>query len=100
MLLLVDHHFEGRIRECLLVSYYRYNAQESSSTKVDDICMLLRSTGYSKISGKRPINYPEDYFRYYFRIFHFYLYENYIYIFIYNYIKLVIYRYMYIISII
>ncbi|KAL2712235.1 WASH complex subunit 5 [Vespula squamosa] len=63
MLLLVDHHFEGRIRECLLVSYYRYNAQESSSTKVDDICMLLRSTGYSKISGKRPINYPEDYFR-------------------------------------
>ncbi|KAF7380584.1 hypothetical protein HZH68_016449 [Vespula germanica] len=63
MLLLVDQHFEGRIRECLLVSYYRYNAQESSSTKVDDICMLLRSTGYSKISGKRPINYPEDYFR-------------------------------------
>ncbi|XP_047367322.1 WASH complex subunit 5 isoform X2 [Vespa velutina] len=63
MLLLVDYHFEGRIRECLLVSYYRYNAQESSSTKVDDICMLLRSTGYSKISGKRPINYPEDYFR-------------------------------------
>ncbi|XP_015187762.1 PREDICTED: WASH complex subunit strumpellin isoform X2 [Polistes dominula] len=61
MLLLVDNHFEGRVRERLLVSYYRYNAQESSSTKVDDICMLLRSTGYSKI-GKRPSNYPEDYF--------------------------------------
>ncbi|XP_043487767.1 WASH complex subunit 5 isoform X1 [Polistes fuscatus] len=62
MLLLVDYHFEGRVRERLLVSYYRYNAQESSSTKVDDICMLLRSTGYSRILGKRPTNYPEDYF--------------------------------------
>lgn len=63
MLLLVDYHFEGRIRERLLVSYYRYNAQQSSSTRVDDICMLLRSTGFSKASGKRPVNYPEDYFR-------------------------------------
>lgn len=88
MLLLVDQHFEGRIRECLLVSYYRYNAQESSSTKVDDICMLLRSTGYSKISGKRPINYPEDYFRYCFRIF------IYIKNYIYSYIKFDIYIYI------
>ncbi|KAK2579644.1 hypothetical protein KPH14_011569 [Odynerus spinipes] len=63
MLLLVDDHFEGRIRERLLVSYYRYNAQQSSSTRVDDICMLLRSTGYSKASGKRPVNYPEEYFK-------------------------------------
>ncbi|XP_061936928.1 WASH complex subunit 5 isoform X2 [Apis cerana] len=63
MLLLVDYHFEGCIRERLLVSYYRYNAQRSSSTRVDDVCMLLRSTGFSKISNKRPANYPEDYFK-------------------------------------
>ncbi|XP_076752994.1 WASH complex subunit strump isoform X1 [Xylocopa sonorina] len=63
MLLLVDYHFDGSIRERLLVSYYRYNAQRSSSTRVDDICMLLRSTGFSKTSNKRPANYPEDYFK-------------------------------------
>ncbi|XP_034940027.1 WASH complex subunit 5 [Chelonus insularis] len=63
MLLLVDHQFEGQIRERMLVSYYRYNAQRSSSTRVDDVCMLLRSTGFSKSSLKRPLNYPEDYFR-------------------------------------
>ncbi|CAK9823853.1 WASH complex subunit 5 [Anthophora retusa] len=63
MLLLVDYYFEGSIRERLLVSYYRYNAQCSSSTRVDDICMLLRSTGFSKTSNKRPANYPEEYFK-------------------------------------
>ncbi|XP_008550175.1 WASH complex subunit 5 [Microplitis demolitor] len=62
MLLLVDHQFEGHVRERLLVSYYRYNAQRSSSTRVDDVCTLLRSTGFSKSSAKRPANYPEDYF--------------------------------------
>ncbi|XP_014473018.1 PREDICTED: WASH complex subunit strumpellin isoform X2 [Dinoponera quadriceps] len=63
MLLLVDYHFEGRIRERLLVSYYRYNAQRSSSTRVDDVCMLLRSTGYVRTLSKRPTNYPEEYFK-------------------------------------
>lgn len=63
MLLLVDYHFEGRIRERLLVSYHRYNAQRSSSTSVDDICMLLRSTGYVRTLSKRPANYPEEYFK-------------------------------------
>ena len=34
-------------------------------TNVDDVCKLLRSTGYSRASGmiKRPAKYPEDYFR-------------------------------------
>ncbi|XP_026671210.1 WASH complex subunit 5 isoform X2 [Ceratina calcarata] len=63
MLLLVDYHFDGPIRERLLVSYYRYNTQRSPFTKVDDICMLLRSTGFSKTSNYRPPNYPEDYFK-------------------------------------
>ncbi|KYN00267.1 WASH complex subunit strumpellin [Cyphomyrmex costatus] len=63
MLLLVDYYLEGRIRERLLVSYYRYNAQRSSSTRVDDVCMLLRSTGYVRTLSKRPANYPEEYFK-------------------------------------
>ncbi|XP_043273140.1 WASH complex subunit 5 [Venturia canescens] len=63
MLLLVDHQFEGQVRERLLVSYNRYNAQRSSATKVEHVCRLLRSTGFSKTSQKRPTNYPENYFQ-------------------------------------
>ncbi|XP_051156223.1 WASH complex subunit 5 isoform X2 [Leptopilina boulardi] len=63
MLLLVDFYFEGPIRERLLVSYYRYNAHSSSSTRVDDVCMLLRSTGFIKLYGKRAPNYPESFFQ-------------------------------------
>ncbi|XP_014219163.1 WASH complex subunit 5 [Copidosoma floridanum] len=63
MLLVVDCYFDGRIRERLLVSYYRYNSQRASSTKVDDICTLLRSTGFVKGVYKRPLNYPESYFQ-------------------------------------
>ncbi|XP_054285996.1 WASH complex subunit 5-like isoform X1 [Macrosteles quadrilineatus] len=62
MLLVVDLHIPGDVRERILVSYYRYSAQRSSAgSNVDDVCKLLRSTGL--ISGKRPTNYPEDYFR-------------------------------------
>ena len=34
-------------------------------TNVDDVCKLLRSTGFSRTStmAKRPPKYPEDYFR-------------------------------------
>jgi len=65
MLLVVDLHIEGVIRERMLVSYYRYSAQQSSAeSNIDDICKLLRSTGFSNTSGsKRASNYPEDYFR-------------------------------------
>ena len=33
-------------------------------TNVDDVCKLLRSTGYSRTATmvKRPPKYPEDYF--------------------------------------
>ncbi|XP_039285304.1 WASH complex subunit 5-like [Nilaparvata lugens] len=61
MLIVVDLHISGDIRERLLVSYYRYSAQRASSSHIDDVCKLLRSTGFSM--GKRPPNYPEDYFR-------------------------------------
>ena len=34
-----------------------------SDSNIDDVCKLLRSTGYSNIPGaKRPSSYPENYF--------------------------------------
>ncbi|XP_067134229.1 WASH complex subunit 5 [Centruroides vittatus] len=62
MLLLVDQKIAGVVRERMLVSYYRYSAQRSSDSNVDDVCRLLRSTGYNSMT-KRPQNYPEEYFK-------------------------------------
>uniref|UniRef100_A0A672H6X4 WASH complex subunit 5 n=1 Tax=Salarias fasciatus TaxID=181472 RepID=A0A672H6X4_SALFA len=65
MLLVIDQKIEGEVRERMLVSYYRYSAARSSvDSNLDDICKLLRSTGYSSQPGaKRPANYPESYFQ-------------------------------------
>lgn len=39
-------------------------ARSSADSNLDDICKLLRSTGYSNQPGaKRPVNYPESYFQ-------------------------------------
>uniref|UniRef100_A0A8C9R7B2 WASH complex subunit 5 n=1 Tax=Scleropages formosus TaxID=113540 RepID=A0A8C9R7B2_SCLFO len=65
MLLVIDQKIEGEVRERMLVSYYRYSAARSSAdSNLDDICKLLRSTGYSSQPGaKRPPSYPESYFQ-------------------------------------
>uniref|UniRef100_A0A4W4E8D1 WASH complex subunit 5 n=1 Tax=Electrophorus electricus TaxID=8005 RepID=A0A4W4E8D1_ELEEL len=65
MLLVIDQKIEGEARERMLVSYYRYSAARSSGdSNLDDICKLLRSTGYSNQPGaRRPPNYPESYFQ-------------------------------------
>ncbi|XP_035226484.1 WASH complex subunit 5-like [Stegodyphus dumicola] len=65
ILLVTDQKIDGIVRERMLVSYYRYSAQRSSmDSNIDDVCKLLRSTGYSTAPGaKRPPNYPDDYFR-------------------------------------
>lgn len=65
MLLVVDYLFPGLVRERIIVAHHRYAGQKASSdTNIDDVCKLLRSTGYSSLPGtKRPLNYPEDYFR-------------------------------------
>lgn len=63
MLLVVDQKIDGLVRERILVAYYRYSAQRSTSdSNIDDVCNLLRSTGYNP-NGRHPNNYPEDYFR-------------------------------------
>ena len=64
MLLLADTHIDGHVRESLLVAYYRYCGQGRNSadgSNIDDVCKLLRSTGYSP-GTRRPQGYPESYF--------------------------------------
>ena len=65
MLLVIDQHIDGPTRERILVSYYRYSVQRThSNSKLDEVCQLLRSTGFIKSEpGKKPSNYPEEYFR-------------------------------------
>ncbi|XP_075161165.1 WASH complex subunit strump [Haematobia irritans] len=72
ILLIVDVHIPGVIRERLLISYYRYSGSKShSDSNIDDVCMLLRSTGYvsnkchnqsTKTIKDTVTNYPESYF--------------------------------------
>ena len=64
MLLLVDFHIPGSIRERLLVSYNRYSAEKThGESNFDEVCKLFRSTGFNdeNVIKKSP-NYPEDYF--------------------------------------
>ncbi|KAK7066277.1 hypothetical protein SK128_025439 [Halocaridina rubra] len=65
MLLVVDTVFPGLVRERIIVAHHRHAGQKASNdTSVDDVCKLLRSTGYSTLHGsRRPQNYPEEYFK-------------------------------------
>ncbi|KAK3754472.1 hypothetical protein QZH41_018991, partial [Actinostola sp. cb2023] len=64
MLLVIDMKFDGDIRERMLVSYHRYCAARADvDSNLDDVCKLLRSTGFSlAVTARRPAKYPEDYF--------------------------------------
>jgi WASH complex subunit strumpellin len=70
MLLLTDAHIDGVIRERLLVAYYRYCGQgnDADGSNIDDICKLLRSTGFSASGSDSaarrsvPQGYPDHYF--------------------------------------
>lgn len=66
MLLVLDMHIPGIVRERILVSYHRYGTGKSySDSNIEDICMLLRSTGFSNApDAKRIPNYPDEYFRF------------------------------------
>ena len=65
MLLITDMKIEGPIRERMLVAFHRYSSQHTNvDSAIDDVCKLLRSTGYSRWPlVKRPPKYPEDFFR-------------------------------------
>ena len=48
-----------------MVSYYRYSSSKANvDNNIDDVCKLLRTTGYIKHQGGgyvRPKGYPENY---------------------------------------
>ena len=51
-------------QECIYQPIYSA-AQSSGDSNIDDVCKLLRSTGFlPTASQKRPANYPESYFRF------------------------------------
>ena len=64
-------HFETVKKVCILwsndvcfVAYFS-GAKTSVDSNIDDVCKLLRSTGYSTAPGaKRPAEYPESFFRF------------------------------------
>lgn len=60
MLLLLDARIPGPTREMMIVSYYRYKGAATISN-IDEVCKLCRSSGMVP-GGKRPLNYPEEYF--------------------------------------
>jgi len=63
ILLTLDSNIEGPVRERMLVAYYRYSAHRSTSdSNIDDVCNLIRSTGFAP-NAKRPANYPEEFFK-------------------------------------
>lgn len=66
MLLVLDMHIPGIVRERILVAYHRYGSGKiHGDSSIEDICMLLRSTGFTNASdSKRIQNYPEEYFRF------------------------------------
>lgn len=62
MLLITDIKFDGAVRERLLIAYVRYSNQKSyMDSNIDDVCKLLRSTGFA-LNKPKPNHYPESYF--------------------------------------
>ena len=46
--------------------FFIFSAQKAAAgdSNIDDVCKLLRSTGFSNAPGaKRPANYPESFFK-------------------------------------
>jgi WASH complex subunit strumpellin len=60
ILLLMDNQLPGPVRERMIVGYYRSKG-DSVLDNFDEVCRLCRSTGFVP-GGKRPANYPEEYF--------------------------------------
>jgi WASH complex subunit strumpellin len=60
MLLIMDRRIPGIVRERMIISYYRYKGAVVISN-IDEVVKLCRMTGFT-LDGKRPKDYPEEYF--------------------------------------
>eukprot|EP01083_Nonionella_stella_P102334 291036_1 len=65
MLLIMDKHLPGVVREKLIVAYYRWKGSIIDST-IRSVVKLCRSTGYmygdSRAESRRPKKYPDAFF--------------------------------------
>jgi WASH complex subunit strumpellin len=61
MLLLLDMRIPGPARERMIVAHYRYRG-EAALPNVKMVQKLCADTGFTA-AGKRPANYPDEYFR-------------------------------------
>jgi len=61
ILKLLDEKIEGIVRERMLISYLRYKGQ-AEEPLLDEVCKLLKSTGFNVNAPKRPQNYPEEFY--------------------------------------
>jgi len=62
MLLLLERHIPGALRERVVVAYYRHEGAALSPELLEQVCRLCRSSGYDPSSGRRPKGYPENFF--------------------------------------
>ena len=60
ILLQLDIKIEGKLRERMLIAYLRYRGS-GNVQNLDEVCRLLRGTGYVH-DTVRPAGYPEEYF--------------------------------------
>lgn len=62
MLLLLDRHIPGPIREKMVIAVLRHKG-ETTLEHLESVCNLIRSTGYDPTQpNKHPKNYPENFF--------------------------------------
>eukprot|EP00823_Brevimastigomonas_motovehiculus_P005461 TRINITY_DN4036_c0_g1_i1.p1 TRINITY_DN4036_c0_g1~~TRINITY_DN4036_c0_g1_i1.p1 ORF type:complete len:1167 (+),score=288.35 TRINITY_DN4036_c0_g1_i1:375-3503(+) len=61
MLLLLDSRIPGYIRERMIVCYFRYKSGTLPVEELDNVVRLCRDNHFVP-GGKRPTNYPEEYF--------------------------------------
>jgi len=74
MLLILDQRIEGPVRERMLVSYQRYKSEKASSSNIEEVCKLCKSTGFLP-TERNPTNYPEDYFKRFLLLVYYYYYH-------------------------
>ncbi|CAF0980049.1 unnamed protein product [Rotaria sordida] len=65
MLIILDLKYDGAARERMIVSYFRYSGKRNAlDSNIDEVGKLLaRNDGFSLQPYKRPVGYPENYFR-------------------------------------
>ncbi|CAF3265995.1 unnamed protein product, partial [Rotaria sp. Silwood2] len=65
MLIILDLKYDGAARERMIVAYFRYSGKRNAlDSNIDEVGKLLaRNDGFSLQPYKRPLGYPENYFR-------------------------------------